>query len=49
VQGLLGRLLAPPALLPLAMSSVVPATPLIALDPHPAPNAKVLMRAMLKE
>jgi hypothetical protein len=31
------------------MGSVVPATPLIALDPHPAANANALMKAMVKE
>jgi hypothetical protein len=49
VQGLLGRLLPPPALPPLAKSSVVLAAPLIAADPHPAPNAKLLIKATLKE
>jgi len=48
-QGLFGSLLPPPALPPLAKSSVVLAAPLIAADPHPAPNAKLLIKATLKE
>jgi hypothetical protein len=47
VQGLLWRCLGPSPSLSLALSD--PAIPLIELDPHPAPIAKVLMKAIVKE